>query len=79
MIISLVLSCISMLQAYDRIDMPVKPPFVAMWLGQWVVMLPFTLVAAYVIAAVISPIVVRAVGLRGPQGGPPKAGDRPNC
>ena len=78
-IISLVLSFISMLQAYDKIDMPVKPPFAAMWLGQWVVMLPFTLVAAYVIAAVISPIVVRAVGLRGPQGGSPKAGERPNC
>ena len=70
--ISLPLSCISMAQAYGKIDMPSKPPFVAMWLGQWVVMLPFTLVAAYVIAIIISPVIVRAVGLGGPQGGPPK-------
>ena len=70
-VISLALSCISMVQAYGKIDMPVKPPFVAMWLGQWVVMLPFTLVVAYVISIIVSPIVVKAVGLGGPQGGPP--------
>ncbi|MBO4426768.1 MAG: hypothetical protein J5776_07145 [Clostridiales bacterium] len=74
LIISLALSLISMLQAYGKIDMPNKPPFLAMWLGQWIIMLPVTLVAAYVIAVVISPVIVRAVGLGGPQGGPPKAG-----
>ena len=70
--ISLPLSCISMAQAYGKIDMPDKPPFVAMWLGQWLIMLPFALVAAYIIAVIISPILVRAVGLGGPQGGPPE-------
>ena len=70
-VISLALSCISMAQAYGKMDMPVKPPFVAIWLGQWVIMFPFTLVAAYLISIIVSPIIVKAVGLGGPQGGPP--------
>ena len=70
--ISLPLSCISMAQAYSKIDMPVKPSFISMWLGQWIVMLPFALVASYIIAVIISPLLVKAVGLGCPQGGPPK-------
>ena len=71
-IISLALSGISLAQAYGKIESPVKAPFVAMWLGQWSIMFPFTLVVAYLISIIVSPIVVKAVGLGGPQGVPPE-------
>jgi hypothetical protein len=44
-----------------------------MWITNWLRLLPLSIVVSYVLAFVIAPFVVKAVGL----GGPPEGAGRP--
>ena len=73
LIISLVLSFVGVLTA--RMRLPVEalsqlPPFAIMWLGNWVKLVIPTLLISYVLSVLLSPMVSRLVGVKGP--GPEK-------
>ena len=52
---------------------PNKPPLMKMWFSNWISTLWIGILVSYVLAVLISPFVVQAVGL----GGPPTGGDQP--
>ena len=73
LIISLVLSFVGVLTA--RMRLPAEalsqlPPFAIMWLGNWVKLVIPTLLISYVLSVLLSPVVSRLVGVKGP--GPEK-------
>ena len=72
-IVSAVCSFISIAQSHSHIPADVAPPLMIMWLSNWLKLLPLSIVVSYVLAFIISPFVVQAVGL----GGPPTGGDMP--
>ena len=66
-------------QAHAKIPPQAAPPLLAMWLPSWLKLLPLSILVSYVLAVLISPFVVQAVGLGGPPagagpGGPPAGG-----
>lgn len=69
-IVSLVVSFINIAQAHARIPAQVAPPLMAMWLSSWGKLLIPSILVSYVLAVLISPFVVQAVGLGGPPAGP---------
>lgn len=71
--ISAICSFIGVATSYGHIEDPNKPAMIVMWLGNWLKTLPISICVSYVLAVLISPFVVQAVGL----GGPPTGGDQP--
>ena len=64
-ICSAVCSFIGIATAYSH--MPAgKAPLIIMWLSNWAKSLPLSIVLGYVLAILISPLIVKAVGLGGP-------------
>ena len=72
-IISAICSFIGIAMSYGKNMDPNKPALVVMWLKNWLITLPISLGVSYILAVLISPFVVQAVGL----GGPPTGGDQP--
>lgn len=73
LIISLILSLVGVLTA--RMRLPAEalsqlPPFAVMWLGNWFKLLLPTLLISYVLSVLLSPLISRLAGVRGP--GPEK-------
>ena len=62
-LISLALSAFGVFQARANIPEGQKPPFLAMWIPSWARLLIPTLIASYVIACILSPIVSSMLGL----------------
>ena len=73
-LVSAICSLLGVASSYGHIMDPNKPPLIIMWLTNWLKLLPISIIVSYVLAVIISPIVVRAVGLGGP-GGPGGPGD----
>ena len=78
-IVGCVVSFINTAQAHAKIPPQAAPPLLAMWLPSWLKLLPLSILVSYVLAVLISPFVVQAVGLGGPPagagpGGPPAGG-----
>ncbi len=71
-IIGIVISFINISRSHARIPAAVAPPLGLMWFGSWVKMFPVLLVVAYVLAMLVSPLIVRWVKL--PQGPPKQRG-----
>ena len=67
-LVSAVVSFINVTRAHARIPAEVAPPLFGMWFSNWIGLLPLSIVASYILAVLISPLIVKAVGL----GGPPK-------
>lgn len=67
-LVSLIVSFVNVAQAHARIPAEAAPPLLGMWFSSWISLLPISIVASYILAALISPLIVKAVGL----GGPPK-------
>ena len=72
-LISAVCSFIGVATSYSKIGDPNKPPLMAMWFSNWISTLWIGILVSYILAVLISPFVVQAVGL----GGPPTGGDQP--
>ncbi len=70
-LLSFICSFIGIATSYGNIADPNKPSLVSMWLGNWIKTLPISIVVGYVLAIIISPIVVKAVGLGKPPAGAP--------
>ena len=66
-LVSALVSFISVATSYSKIADPDKPAMPLMWLGNWGKLLPLSILVSYVLAVVISPFVVKAVGLGGPM------------
>ena len=76
-LVSAICCFISIAQSHAKIPAEAAPPLMAMWFGSWIRTLPLSIILGYVLALLISPIVVKAVGLGGPPagtGGPDGAG-----
>ena len=76
-IVSFIVSFINTAQAHAKIPPQAAPPLLAMWLPSWAKLLIPSILVSYVLAVLISPFVVQAVGLGGPPagagpGGPPQ-------
>ena len=75
-IISLVVSLLGVISA--RLKVPAEvlstmPPMPVMWLGTWAKLLLPTLAASYILSAILSPLISKALGLGGPGAGNPPA------
>ena len=69
LIISLFLSFVGVLTA--RMKLPAEvlnqlPPFAVMWLGNWFRLLLPTLLISYVLSVLLSPLITRLLGVKGP-------------
>ena len=69
LIISLILSFVGVLSA--RMKLPAEalshlPPFAVMWLGSWMRLLLPTLLISYVMSVLLSPLITRLLGVKGP-------------
>ena len=53
-------------------------PMINMWFGNWLKTLPLSIIIGYVVAIIIAPIVVKAVGLGAPPAGRPPVGGLPS-
>jgi len=71
-IIGIVVSLINVSRSHAQIPAAVAPPLGLMWFGSWIKMFPVLLVVAYVIAMLVSPLIVRWVKM--PQGPPKQRG-----
>lgn len=71
-IISIVVSFINVSRSHAQIPAAVAPPLGLMWFGSWIKMFPALLVLAYVIAMLVSPLIVRWMKM--PQGPPKQRG-----
>lgn len=60
-IVSAVVSFVNVAQAHSKIPAPQAPPLMAMWMGGWWPLLIPSILISYVLAVVISPLVVKAV------------------
>ncbi len=76
-VISAICSFIGIATSYGKNMDPNKPSLIAMWFGNWIKSLPFGILVGYVLAVIIAPFVVKAVGLGGPPAGGPPAGRPP--
>ena len=75
-LVSAICSFISIAQSHSHMvksGMPadIVPPLFIMWFGSWIKTLPLSIVVGYVIAIIIAPFVIKAVGLGGPPEGAP--------
>ncbi len=61
LIVSTVVSFINVAQAHAKIPAEQAPPLFAMWFGSWAPLLLPTTVIGYVLAVLVSPIVVKMV------------------
>ena len=71
-----IMSGLGIFQARRQMPMEVlikQPPFVKVWLGSCLENLPIAIIVSYILAIIISPLVVKAVGL----GGPPPENRKP--
>lgn len=69
LIFSIVMSMYGVISA--RMKLPAEalahlPPFAVMWLGNWFKLLLPTLVISYVLSVLLSPLVTRLLGVKGP-------------
>lgn len=64
-IVSAVVSFVNIAQAHSHIPAEQAPPLMAMWLGSWGPLLVPSLLISFVLAVVLSPIVVKAVRGKG--------------
>lgn len=69
LIISLILSFVGVLSA--RMKLPAEalshlPPFAVMWIGSWMRLLLPTLLISYVMSVLLSPLISRLLGVKGP-------------
>lgn len=69
LIISIIMSLYGVISA--RMKLPVEalshlPPFAVMWLGNWMRLLLPTLLISYVLSVLLSPLVTRLLGVKGP-------------
>lgn len=71
LLVSLPVCLINILQARSHIPAELAPPLIPMFLGSWAKLLLPTTIVSYVISLLISPIVVKAVGLNIPSKRPP--------
>ena len=69
-LVSAVCSFLGVASSYSHIADPNKAPLMTMWFGNWLKLLPISIVVGYVISIIIAPIVVKKVGLGGPPAGP---------
>ena len=78
-ICSAVCSFISIAQSHSHMAPAAKAanPLMKMWFGNWLKTLPLSIIAGYVIAVIIAPFVVKAVGLGAPPAGGPPVGGPP--
>lgn len=60
-IVSAICSFISIAQAHSHIPAGQAPPLFIMWIGQWLKLLPLSIIVSYVLAIIIAPLVVKAV------------------
>ncbi len=72
-LVSAICSFISIAQSHAHMPADQAPPLMIMWLSNWLKLLPLSIIVSYVLALIISPIVVKSVGL----GGPPAGRDMP--
>ena len=73
-------SFLSIAKAHSQIPAGQAPPLFVMWFSSWIKLLPLSILVGYVLAIIIAPFVVRAVGLGGPPtgaGGPPEGAGGP--
>ena len=70
-IVSAAVSFMNIAAAYSKMDPTHAPPLFIMWFGSWIKTLPLSIVVGYVIAIIIAPFVIKAVGLGGPPEGAP--------
>lgn len=57
-IVSAIVSFVNVAQAHSKIPKEQAPPLVAMWLGSWAPLLIPAILISYVLAVIISPLVV---------------------
>lgn len=70
--VSAICSFIGIATSYSKIMDPHKPTLMKMWFDSWISILWLSILVSYVLAIIIAPFVVKAVGLGGtPTGGPP--------
>ena len=69
LIVSAIVSFINIAQAHSQIPADQAPPLFAMWLGNWAPLLIPTTLIGYVLAILISPLVIRFV-MGAPAGKP---------
>ncbi|SNU09951.1 hypothetical protein SAMN06297422_1405 [Lachnospiraceae bacterium] len=65
-LVSAVCSFISIAGSHAKMPPEQAPPLLIMWLSNWLKTLPLSILLSYVLAVIISPIVVKKVGLGGP-------------
>ncbi len=68
-ILSAICSFINIAQAHAKMPADKADPLFKMWFSNWIVTLPLSIIVGYILALIISPIVVRKVGLGGPPQG----------
>ena len=68
-LVSAVCSFISIAKSHASMPSDQAPPLLVMWLANWLKTLPLSILVGYILAIIISPIVVRSVGLGGPPDG----------
>lgn len=74
-LVSAICSFISIAKAHAIMPPDQAPPLLVMWFSSWIRALPLSILVSYVLAIIISPIVVRSVGPGGPLervSGPPQ-------
>ena len=71
-VIGIVVSFINVSRSHAQIPAAVAPPLIVMWFGSWIKMFPILLVVAYMLALLVSPLIVKWVKM--PQGMPKKRG-----
>ena len=61
LIVSAVVSFVNVAQAHSKIPAQAAPPLMAMWFGSWAPLLLPSIVISYLLAVLISPLVVKMV------------------
>lgn len=64
--VSAIVSLISVASSRGKMPAEEVEPLLSMWAGSWLRGLPLAIIVSYVLAVIISPIIVKAVGLGGP-------------
>lgn len=72
-VVSAIVIFISIAQARSHMPAAAAPPIMAMWFSNWIKTLPLSIIVSYIISIIVSPVLVKAVGLGGPMG--PKGKD----
>lgn len=74
-LVSAICSFISIAKSHAQIPAGQAPPLIIMWFGNWIKTLPVSIIVSYILALIIAPMVVKAVGLGGPPAGRDGAAD----